>query len=96
MPKENLRIDLLGTSFSIRTDEDPAYLRRLLDRLTRVLERTRIETGLSDPVKIAIVSGIVLCDELEKSRKDAGLFDSAESERITLNLIARIDQALKE
>ena len=96
MPKETLRIDLLGTSFSIRADENASHLRNLLDRYTRSIERARFDTGLTDPLKIAIVAGIVLCDELEKARGRGDLFDGAESERIALDLIARIDEALKE
>lgn len=97
MPKETLRVDLLGTSFTIRADEDPAYLRRLLDRYSRTIDHTRSDTGLSDPLKIAIISGIMLSDELEKCRRTASTApENEETERITLDLIARIDEALKE
>ncbi len=60
MAQDGLRIDLLGTSFSIKSDQDQAYLRKLLDRYKQVVENTRKGTGLQDPLKIAILAGIVL------------------------------------
>lgn len=96
MSREGLRIDLLGTSFTIKSDQEQAYLRRLLDRYKQVIEDTRAGTGLIDPLKISIVAGIVLCDEIEKNRHQIGLFDGVESERIAMDLIARIDEAIKD
>jgi cell division protein ZapA (FtsZ GTPase activity inhibitor) len=96
MPKESLRVDLLGTSFTIKADEDPAYLRNLLIKYARIVDETRSSTGLIDPLKISIVAGLVLCDELDKARRGTARPDSDETERIALDLIARIDDALKE
>jgi len=96
MPQDGLRIDLLGTSFSIRSDKDPLHLKKLLDRYKRVVEDTRLGTGLSDPLKIAILAGIVLCDDIEKNRNEPNLFDGVESERIALSLIERLDRAIKD
>ncbi|GAB1483814.1 cell division protein ZapA [Treponema sp.] len=93
MPKGGLRIDLLGTSFSISADEDPEYLQSLLKRYTKVIEDIRLSTGLSDPLKIAIVAGMVLSDELEKARRGKP-GDGSEAERLTLDLIARLDEVL--
>jgi hypothetical protein len=93
MAKGGLRIDLLGASFSISADEDPSYLQALLARYRRVIEDARTTTGLSDPLKLAIIAGIVLCDDAEKARRGASS-DDAEAERIALDLIARIDEAL--
>lgn len=93
MPKGGLRIDLLGASFSIAADEDPAYLQALLARYRRVVDDARAKTGLTDPLKIAIIAGIVLCDEAEKARRGSST-DDAEAEKLALDLIARIDEAL--
>jgi cell division protein ZapA (FtsZ GTPase activity inhibitor) len=93
MAKGGLRIDLLGASFSISADEEPSYLQALLARYRKVVEDARAKTGLSDPLKLAILAGILLCDEAEKSRKGSSS-DEAEAERLTLDLIARIDEAL--
>jgi cell division protein ZapA (FtsZ GTPase activity inhibitor) len=98
MEKNDLRIDMLGTSFSIAADEDPAYLEGLLKRYQVVIENTKRVTGLHDPLKVAILTGFLLCDEIEKIKKQgqSGEREGREAERLTLDLIARIDEALPE
>jgi cell division protein ZapA (FtsZ GTPase activity inhibitor) len=101
VPKSSLRIDLLGTSFSITADEDSAYLESLLNRYRINLENTRKLTGLTDPLKLAVMTGFLLCDDIQKLRlrRESGNFgpeaaESEEAERLTLDIIARIDEAL--
>ncbi|MDR2842842.1 MAG: cell division protein ZapA [Spirochaetaceae bacterium] len=96
MPKSDLRIDLLGASFSITVDEDALYLETLLNHYRRVIENTQNSTGLADPLKTAILAGFLLCDEVEKLRlREAKGFVSTEgdqAERLTQDLIERIDR----
>jgi cell division protein ZapA (FtsZ GTPase activity inhibitor) len=96
MPKSDLRIDILGASFSIAADEEPAYLESLLNRYRTVVESTQKSTGIRDPLKTAILAGFLLCDEIQKlkSGKQQPAYESQEAERLTLELIARIDEAL--
>ncbi|MDR2110421.1 MAG: cell division protein ZapA [Spirochaetaceae bacterium] len=98
MSKSDLRFDILGTSFSILADEDPAYLESLLNRYRMVIENTQKSTGITDPLKIAILAGFLLCDELRKTRRREGFPEdpeTREAERLTLDLIARIDEVLE-
>ncbi|MDR1930080.1 MAG: cell division protein ZapA [Treponema sp.] len=96
MEKSGLRIDILGTSLSIAADEDSAYLESLLNRYRVIIENTQKTTGLSDPLKVAVLTGFLLCDEIEKIKKQGlhGEREGKEAERLTLDLIARIDEAL--
>jgi cell division protein ZapA (FtsZ GTPase activity inhibitor) len=98
MPKSSLRVDLLGTSFSITVDEDPVYLDNLLNRYRRVIESTQSTTGITDPLKIAILAGFNLCDEVEKLRaresSGLGVVEAQQAEQLALDLIARMDKAL--
>jgi mannose-6-phosphate isomerase len=89
--KSDLRIDILGTSFSISADEDRAYLESLLNYYRIKIENTRKKTGLQDPLKLALVTGFLLCDDILKGRTGT---DQDEAERLTLDLITRIDAAL--
>jgi cell division protein ZapA (FtsZ GTPase activity inhibitor) len=91
MPSSSLRIDILGTSFSISAEEDPVYLENLLTRYYMSVENTRKITGLSDPLKLAIMTGFLLCDDIQKSRESA---ESREAEQIFLDINTRIDEAL--
>jgi cell division protein ZapA (FtsZ GTPase activity inhibitor) len=69
-----IRIDVLGTSLNVTADADLEYLESLLTQYKQHIENTRLLTGLNDPLKLAVLSGFLICDELEKSKK--GLFSS--------------------
>ena len=94
-----LNISVLGTSFTIRADEDEAYLKRILWYLEQKIEETKQRTPIADPVKISILTSFYIIDELlrEKARegRDSTLpEESEEMERITLRLISEIDDAI--
>lgn len=93
MEKSNLHFNLLGTTFSITADEDSAYLENLLDRYRIILENTRKTTGVEEPLKLAILTGFLLCDEIEKIKSHDNQ-ENLEAERRTLNMIARIDEVI--
>ncbi|MFP3040447.1 cell division protein ZapA [Treponema primitia] len=95
MPKSDLRIDILGTSFSITADEDPVYLGTLLNRYRQVIENTKKITGMEDPLKLSIIAGFLLCDDLQKlSDRNPRVRDALEAEQLTQELISRLDRAL--
>ena len=90
-----LSLDILGTSFTITADEDEAYLREILAQYRAAVENTQSISGITDALNAAVLTGFLLCDEINKMKlhKDG---ESAEVEKRTLNLIARLDQALKK
>ncbi|MDR1617858.1 MAG: mannose-6-phosphate isomerase, class I, partial [Treponema sp.] len=99
MPNGNLLLNILGTSFSISTDEEPAYLEELFNFYKEAVDTTQRSAKL-DPLQTAILTGFLLCDELKKKERHipaspvkAGE-DGAAAEKLTLDLIARIDGAL--
>jgi len=94
-----LNINVLGTSFTIRADEDEAYLKRILWYLEKKIDETRQRTPIADPVKISILTSFYIIDELlrEKARegREATLpEESDEMERIALRLISEIDNVI--
>jgi cell division protein ZapA (FtsZ GTPase activity inhibitor) len=97
-----LQIDVLGSSFTIRANEETEYLEKLLGYYKRIAVDVEKAGGLKNSLEIAIMSGITLCDELykEKSRnlqiKSSILpsNDEKEAERITLEMIEKIDKVL--
>lgn len=103
MAKGTLQIDLLGTSFSIKADEDTSYLEQILGYYKRIVNQIEAGGALSDPLKISILAGIMLSDELYKAKGRSLKFQAAlensssdlEAERITKNLIEKIDKVLK-
>jgi cell division protein ZapA len=104
-----LRIDVLGADFSIASKEDERYLLMLLKsykNMVQIIEKNNARTSSSpDPLKTAILAGIMLCDELAKVKHEVEKLKSTEeemyqnpelkeAERITLSLIDKIDRAL--
>ncbi|HDQ14837.1 MAG TPA: cell division protein ZapA [Sediminispirochaeta sp.] len=86
---EPVRFFLLGTSFTIKTNEDPHYLYRIVQKVEKRFEQVRKNMGVSDPLRIAVLSSIILTDELQKLHSE-----SEEAETLTRNLIDLIDRTL--
>lgn len=99
MAKGCLQIDLLGSSFAIQADEKPEYLNALYNHYKKTVTQIESTSGLSEPLKIAIIAGILLADELYKEkmkRPDQNTtLDLIEAEKIALAMISRIDQVIK-
>jgi mannose-6-phosphate isomerase len=82
----------LGTSITIETDGEKDYLKGLLETYKRQVEGIRSSTGLTDSLKIAVLTGFVLCDEVAKASKKTGEEEKA-AEELTL-VISRLEEAL--
>jgi cell division protein ZapA (FtsZ GTPase activity inhibitor) len=97
MPQSDLRINILGASFSISAQEESSYLEELLNYFRQAVDNTQKTTGLQDPLKVAILTGFLLCDELKKLQKqDLQLLESREAEALLLDMIRRMDMALEK
>jgi len=91
--------NVLGKTFSITANKTSAYLENLLARYRTILENTRKTTKLNaeeEPLKLAILSGFLLCDEIEemKNQRAKENSENLEAERQILDMIARIDEII--
>lgn len=91
------RIEMLGASFTIQSDEKPEYVDSLIRQFKIRSESVRVNTRTEDPLRIAILTGLFLIDELKRSAPEGSRDDAerVEAERRTLSLIARLDEKLK-
>jgi cell division protein ZapA (FtsZ GTPase activity inhibitor) len=92
-----LKIDVLGASFTIQADEDPAYLKSVLSYLQRKVNTVQSAVPVEDPLKVAILAGFELVDELFKERRRSGASapassDMDELEEITVRLIDKLNK----
>lgn len=98
MAKGNLQIDLLGTSFAIQADEKPEYLDAIYTHYRKTVSRVEASAKLSDPLKIAIIAGILAADEFYKEKMknsdESTQIDLSEAEKLALKMISRIDQVI--
>ena len=100
----DLCINVLGASISITAGEDPAYLEEVLAQYEVAIANTQGISGMKDPLKVAILTGFLLCDEInqikqqkDEEHKKADLQRAAEVQelhRIMRNIMARIDQVM--
>jgi cell division protein ZapA (FtsZ GTPase activity inhibitor) len=105
MAANDLRLDILGASFSITADEDAAYLEEILNQYRAAIENTQKISGLKDPLKIAILTGFLQSDEIQKLKNSARSEqdqaaramdnEAKEAEQRTANLISRINRFLE-
>jgi len=61
-----LCLELLGTSFTITTDADENYLKKVLSQYMAAVNNTQNISGIKEPLNVAILTGFLLCDELNK------------------------------
>lgn len=105
-----LRIQALGTSFTIQSEEDEEYLNKLFGYYKKITDEVSQISSIKTPLQIAILSGMMICDELYKEKQNkvalengaaasdsdnkADFFDAEEIEQRTLDMISKIDQVL--
>jgi len=92
-----LGLHILGTSFTIAADEDETYLQEVLDQYQAAVENTQCISGINDPLNVAVLTGFLLCDEINKIKRqlEGETINAHEVEERTLSLISKLDQALK-
>ena len=94
-----MKVTMLGTSFVLQSDEDLEYLKKLAGYYEEKIEETRRKVETTDPIKLSILTGMLIADELFKARAgDPGIpiKDLEEAEKITLSLLDTITQTLEE
>ncbi len=99
MSKGHLDIELLGSSFEIQADETDEYLQQLYEHFSCMIEQVKVSSSVTDPLKLAIIAGILVTDELYKEQfknADEKTYETEkfEIEKATQRMIKQIDGAL--
>lgn len=101
-----LKIEMLGTSFTIQANEDNEYLEKLLGYYKRITDDVSKIDSIKNPLQTAILAGIMICDELYKEKQNKVAMENGEYvpvendmdimeiERRTQEMIAKIDKVL--
>lgn len=91
-----MKIELLGASFVVQTDEDPEHLKDLVDYLKTKIQEVRSSVSTTDPLKLAILSALLTTDELFKERtlQRRQLADSQQVEEITQRILDQLESSL--
>jgi cell division protein ZapA len=101
-----IEINVLGTSFALKADEELPYLEKIHEYFKNVCDEIQKNDGIQDQKKTAVLAGILIADELFKEKqkaleaKDAAKnqdidpLAELEADRLTRSMIEKIDKAL--
>ena len=93
---------VLGSTFTLRSDDEPGHLRLVADYVTAKLEEVQRAIPTASPLKIAVLSALNIADELLKERVSGRSVtppsdtESREIQAITDRIIRHIDASLEE
>lgn len=95
-----MRVELLGASFVIQTDESREYVESLLAYLESKIESVKTGSRVDDPLKASILAGVYLVDELYRERAGTAARPGFSAQDVDLGavaerLIATIDDSLR-
>jgi cell division protein ZapA (FtsZ GTPase activity inhibitor) len=100
MAVETIRVEMLGASFTIQTDESREYVESILAYLGSKVDKVSSSSRVDDPLKASILAGVYIVDELFRERVEnsvrAGLAGKEHDEisAVAERIIARIDTTL--
>jgi len=90
-----VQINLLGTRFTIQTDQNPQYIQSLLDRLSIRFDEIQQSLGIDDPVKVALLGALFLQDDLIKiNDENIDKKTQEEVEKLRLHMIKSIEETI--
>lgn len=102
-----LKIEMLGTVFTIQANENSEYLQKLLGYYKQITDDVEKIDSIKSPLQVAILSGIMLCDELYKEKQNKialengtvlegqNLEEQNKIEQKTKEMIEKIQKVLK-
>ena len=95
MEKRQLRVDVLGTSFVIQSDESPEHLARLSSFVKERIEEVKARYAFADPLTVAVLAALNIADDLFKTRDGREpAVPSVEIANLADRLIRKIDDEL--
>ncbi len=102
MALQLFKVDLIGPTFTIQTDESLDYMQSLVMRLRDRLNSLKGSTRVADPLRLSVLLSITLMDELQRLRERRGDGESPDGAgeeegfaSIAARLIADLDRSLE-
>ncbi|MBD5399176.1 MAG: cell division protein ZapA [Treponema sp.] len=92
-----LRIDMLGTSFTIENNYDSEFLNQLLTYYKHEVNAIEKQGNLKDDIQIAIMAGISMCEEVYKDKMEKQKTQLAYKNDVTNSKSTKVvDELLKK
>ena len=94
MEKRQLKVDLLGASFTIQSDESTEHLNRLAGYVKSRIEEVRNRYPFAEPLTVAVLAALNIADEMFRVREGREPSEASEIDTVAERLIGRIDDDL--
>lgn len=103
MEKRQLRVDVLGASFTIQSDESAEHLEHVSAYLREKVAEVKARYAFATPLTLALLAALNIADELVKERTGRGPRTAGpasreavprEIEQIAAGIIEKIDDAM--
>jgi cell division protein ZapA len=92
---ESVQVEIFGHVYSIKGQDDPAYIRELASFVDAKMKEVQMGTGTADPHRVAILTALTITDELHRLRKAHESLETT-TENATKRLIILTEQLDKE
>jgi len=99
--KNTYTMNVLGSSFTLRSDDDVQHLRSVAQYFTSRVEEIQRALPTASPLRLAVLAALNIADELLKERRAGGGARPTDAEtreimEITERIISHIDSGLEE
>ncbi|MCD6120864.1 MAG: cell division protein ZapA [Spirochaetales bacterium] len=88
-----LTLEILGSRFTIKSDENPEHLEAVAEYLKLRIEEAKTSYPSADPFKVLILASLNIADSYIKLQEAGG---EGEIQQITEHLILKLDQNLED
>ena len=96
MAQHLAEVEILGSSFTVKSEESTDHLAKVIEHFSNRVAEARRAMPQADLLRVAIVSGLNITDELFKALQATSetLHDSEKYSQIAQRLIGMIDETL--
>ena len=94
MEKRQLKVDLLGASFTIQSDESTEQLNRLAGYVKSRIDEVKKRYPFAESLTVAVLAALNIADEMFKMREGREPADSSDIGSVAERLINRMDDDL--
>ncbi len=98
MEQHIVRTSLFGVNLTLKVDEDPEHVSRVIDYIEQKGHEVRRNMIETDPHRISVIINLLLADELLSSRisNDSSKGDTQQVDRLAQELIQLINEKIEE
>jgi cell division protein ZapA len=101
--KTQMKVTLLGTSLMVQSDDKEEQLQSIVNYFEKKIDEVKKKLPTAEPLKIAIIAALNIIDELfkiqaaqeQRAAETNDASDAEEVEKITRNMIQKIDSILQ-